>query len=289
MKSFRSSLFVPIVLSALAVLVACSSPEPAPPEPAPAPPPPAGPDLRGEPVDYTVGETALRGYMAWDAAVTGPRPGVLVVHEWWGHNDYARERADMLAEMGYTAFALDMYGEGKLAEHPDDAQAFVDEVISDMPGAEARFRAALELLREHPSTDPERTAAIGYCFGGGVVLHMARVGEDLDAVASFHGSLGTAAPAQPGTVKARVLVLNGNEDPMVTPEHVEAFEKEMADAGVDMRFVGYPGAQHSFTNPGATAIGEEFGMPLAYHEEADRQSWAELEEFLAETFTTPAE
>lgn len=241
------------------------------------------PDIRGEEIIYEADGVSLKGYIAYDASA-GPRPGVLIVHEWWGHNDYVRDRARMLAEMGYTAFALDMYGDGKVASHPEDAQKFMMEVLGNLDGAEARFRAANEVLKQHPATDPERIAAIGYCFGGAVVLHMARIGTDLDAVASFHGSLGTQSPAQPGAIKGRLLVANGADDPFVPPADVEAFKAEMAAAGADMKFISYPGVVHSFTRPGATEIGQQFDMPLRYDEAADKDSWSELTLLLAETF-----
>lgn len=267
----------------ISLFLGCAGPEPEPVVEV-APEPVAAPDIRGEDVTYEVDGVQLNGYIAYDAAQEGERPGVLVVHEWWGNNDYARERARMLAGMGYTAMALDMYGDGKLAEHPEDAQKFMMEVFSQMDVGVARFRAARTLLEEHPTTDGSRTAAIGYCFGGAVVLHMARIGEDLDAVASFHGNLATESPASEGAVAARVLVLHGADDPFVPAESVEAFKAEMEAAGADYEFIAYPGAQHSFTNPGATAVGEEFEMPLVYQAEADEQSWARLESYLAETF-----
>ena len=208
-----------------------------------------------------------------------------MVHEWWGHNDYARERARMLAAMvGYTALAVDMYGDGKTADHPQDAGKFSQAAMSDLGVAEQRFLAARRLLEAHATTDSSRTAAIGYCFGGGVVLHMARVGTDLKGVASFHGSLSARTPAKAGAVRAEVLVLHGADDGFVPPEQIAAFKKEMTDAGARFKFVAYPGAVHSFTNPGATAIGEKFDIPLAYHAEADAQSWAELDAFLQRLF-----
>lgn len=241
-------------------------------------------DIRGEEVSYESGGVELKGFLAYDAAAEGQRPGVIVVHEWWGHNEYVRQRARMLAGMGYTALAVDMYGDGKQAAHPGDAQKFMMEVMGNMEAGKARFEAGMELLKAHATTDSTRTAAIGYCFGGAVVLHMARAGLDLDGVASFHGSLSTQAPAQPGAVRARVLVLHGADDPFVTPEQVEAFKKEMADAEVDMKFIAYPGAVHAFTNPGATEMGEKFELPLAYNEKVDQESWAELDGFLDEIF-----
>jgi dienelactone hydrolase len=155
-----------------------------------------------------------------------------------------------------------------------------------MESATERFMAARELLQKNAMTDPQKIAAIGYCFGGAVVLHMARSGLDLDAVSSFHGSLGTSSPAAPGAIKARILVAHGADDPLVPPAEVEAFKAEMQAAGADLTFIAYPGAMHSFTRPGATEIGEQFDMPLRYDEAADRASWAELQTFLAESFST---
>lgn len=238
----------------------------------------------GEAVEYRSGDTILKGYLAYDDNITGKRPGVLVVHEWWGHNEYARRRARMLAGLGYTALALDMYGDGKTAGHPDDAGKFAAAVRNNMPEAEARFRAALDLLRGHKSVDAGHIAAIGYCFGGGIVLEMARRGLDLDGVVSFHGSLGTAEPAKKGSVKARILVLNGADDPFATSEQISAFKSEMEQAGADFGFINYPGAMHAFTNPAADDFGKRFGMPLAYNAEADRQSWAEMQRFLKQLF-----
>ncbi len=240
--------------------------------------------LVGEEITYQSGDLVLKGYLAYDNKIPGKRPGVLVVHEWWGHNDYVRERARMLAKLGYTALALDMYGEGKQAAHPEDAGKFAAEVRSNMPQAEQRFRAALTQLRVHPTVDAQKIAAIGYCFGGGIVLEMARRGIDLDGVVSFHGSLGTDRPAREGEVKASILVLNGGGDPMAGPEQIKAFKEEMDQAGVDYTFISYPGAKHAFTNPMADHFGREFSLPLAYHAGADKQSWAEMKRFLAKQF-----
>lgn len=243
------------------------------------------PKVVGKKVTYQSGDTTLEGYLAYDEAKQGNRPGVLVVHEWWGLNDYARKRADMLAELGYTAFALDMYGQGRHTTHPDDAQKFMEETMSDMPAAQARFMAAYEVLKEHTTTDATKIAAMGYCFGGAVVLHMARAGTDLDGVASFHGNLGTQKPAAPGDIQGKVLVATGAADPFVPEEQVAAFRKEMSEANVDLEFVSYPDVKHSFTNPGATAVGAEAGMPLEYNQEADNDSWARLQRFLHSIFS----
>ena len=240
--------------------------------------------IRTEEVTYSAGGVNMKGYLAYDDAVKGKRPGVLVVHEWWGHNEYARKRARMLAELGYTALAVDMYGDGKQANHPNDAGKFANEVFQNIEGAKARFTAAMEVLKKHQTVDVRRIGAIGYCFGGGVVLHMARFGFELKGVASFHGSLGTQTPAEKGKVKAAVLVCNGAADPFVTAEQVEGLKKEMQNAGVDFQYVAYEGAVHSFTNPDADENGKKFELPLAYNKAADEKSWADLQAFFKRIF-----
>jgi dienelactone hydrolase len=240
--------------------------------------------IKTEEIKYTVAGKEFTGYMAWDDSITTPRPGVLVLHEWWGHNEYARKRARMLAELGYTAFALDMYGTGKVADHPDNAKAFMQAIFSDMDNTRARFEAALKLLKNHETVDKTKIAAIGYCMGGGLALAMARSGEDLDGFIVVHGSLGTQTPAQPGQIKGRILVLTGAEDPFVPPEQVAAFKKEMDAAGVDYELISYPGAKHSFSVKGSEKTGEKFNMPLAYNEAADKDSWQRIQVFLKDIF-----
>lgn len=208
------------------------------------------------------------------------RPGVVVVHEWWGLNDYARSRARQLAEAGYPAIAVDMYGTGHVADHPKTAMAFMNAALAEPEKMNARFDAARTILETDGGADSHRIYAIGYCFGGAVVLNQARMGKDLAGVASFHGALGAQNPAQPGSVKARVLVATGGADPMVPPEQVGAFAQEMATAGVDLQLLSFPGVQHSFTNPDSTAVGQQFEMPLAYDEAADKTSWNALMEFI---------
>jgi len=228
----------------------------------------------GKEVEYKQGDVVLKGYLAYDDKIKGKRPGILVVHEWWGHNAYARKRADMLASMGYTALAVDMYGDGQQASHPKDAGKFAKAVAGNLELAKARFTAALDYLNKQSSVDPTRNAAIGYCFGGGIVLQMARAGMDLKAVASFHGSLGTQNPAEKGQVKADILVFNGAADPFVKPEQVTGLVSEMSDAEAKLMLVSYPGVKHSFTNPGSNKFGEEFNLPLQYDKHADEDSWA---------------
>lgn len=237
--------------------------------------------VKTRPIEYKQADTVLQGLIAWDDAAMGVRPGVLVVHEWWGHNEHARNQAVRLAEAGYVGFALDMYGQGKVATHPKDAEAFMNETMKDPGLIPARFNAALEQLKQDPHVDAEKIAAIGYCFGGAVVLGMARSGADLDAVASFHGALGTSAPGQSGKIKARILVLTGGADPMVPPEAVESFKAEMKAAGADFQVISYPGAKHGFTNPDAAKAGME---ALAYDAKADKESWAEMLKLFKQVF-----
>jgi dienelactone hydrolase len=240
--------------------------------------------VHSEVVNYQIAGHPFQGYISFDDAISGKRPGILVVHEWWGHNAYVRKRADMLAKLGYTAFALDMYGTGKLATHPDDAKKFMQTALSDTKALEARFNEAKRILMKHMTVDPNKIAAIGYCFGGGTVLHMARIGTDLAGVVSFHGSLTTEKPAQPGQIKAKLLVLNGAEDPFITPEQVAGFKQEMKSAGADLEFVDYPGVKHSFTNPDADEYGHRFNMPLVYNAKADSDSWQRMQQFFKQIF-----
>ena len=207
-----------------------------------------------------------------------------MVHEWWGHNEYTRERAKMLAELGYTALAIDMYGDGKQAEHPEDAGKFMNQVISNMDEAKARFMKAMETLKNHPSVNADKIAAIGYCFGGTVVLTMANAGYDLAAVAAFHS--GVELPIQPNseTLKAKILVCNGAADPFISPESVEKFKADMDAAGADYKYIAYENAVHAFTSKEADELGKKFELPLAYDETADNASWSELQTLLKFVF-----
>ena len=243
------------------------------------------PDIKGEEVTYEADGISMKGFIAYDANQTGERPGVLVVHEWWGHNEYTRKRATMLAELGYVALAVDMYGDGLQADHPEDAGKFSSAVFQNIEGAKARFTKAMETLKDQAATDPDKIAAIGYCFGGGVVLHMARFGFPLNGVVSFHGSLGTATPAAPGDIKAAILVCHGADDPFISPESLEGFKKEMNEAGADLTFKSYEGAMHAFTNPDADEVGQKFEIPLAYDEAADKASWNEMQKFFEKIFS----
>ena len=234
-------------------------------------------------IDYKSGDTVLKGSLDYDDTRTGKRPAVLVVHEWSGLNEHARHQARRLAEAGYVALALDMYGEAKQAHHPKEALMLSTEIRTNLPLMEARFDAARELLRSQPNVDPTRIAAIGYCFGGAVVLQMARAGEDLRGVVSVHGVLDTTAPpAKPTAVKAEVLVLQGAADPYEQKEQVDALDRELKSAGARYKIIIYPGVKHSFTNPAAKEYGgKQFDMQGdEYNADADQRSWKEILAFL---------
>lgn len=228
----------------------------------------------------------LLAYYAWDNNIKGKRPGIVVVHEWWGLNDYARRRARELAQLGYAALAIDMYGDGKHTEHKSEAMEMMHGASSDSKVSAARALAGLDLLKAQPEVDAKKTAAIGYCFGGKIVLDMARQGMDLAGVVSFHGSLATTTPAQKGKVKARVLVLNGEADKFIPASDIETTKQEMKNAGADFTFVNYPGAKHAFTSTDADRLGRENGMDIAYDPVADKDSWKRMQDFLTRLFSS---
>ena len=247
---------------------------------------PAQAAVKEEPVTYKDGATTMKGFVVYDDAKKGKRPGVIVVHEWWGITKHVRDEARKLAGQGYTAFVADMYGEAKTADNPKDAGALAGSVRKNPAVMKSRFAAAKDTLAKHRTVDAERIGATGFCFGGSVVLDMARSGMDLDGVAAFHASLPPAdGPAQAGKVKAKVLVLNGDADPFIKPETIGEFKKEMESAKVDYRYVVLPGALHAFTNPEATAKGKQFNLPLAYDAEADKKAKAEAAKFFASVLT----
>lgn len=245
----------------------------------------ASPALDGQEIKYATDNTDMVGYLAFNAEEEGKRPGVLVIHEWWGHNEYARGRAEMLADLGYVALAVDMYGEGKKADHPQDAGKFSSAVFANMDEAKARFEQAMQTLKAHPMVDSEQIAAIGYCFGGSVALTMANAGYDLDAVAAFHS--GVTLPIMPDAENppaTKVLVANGAADPFIKPEDVANWSKAMDAVGADYEYVAYPDTKHAYTDPGATAKGETFNLPLVYQEESDADAWMKLQALLDRAF-----
>jgi len=240
--------------------------------------------IKSEKVTYKVGDRELTGYLAYDDARSGKRPGIIVVHEWWGHDAYARRRAEMLAAEGYTALALDMYGTGRLAAHPKDAKTFAVEVIKTKGAMHARFRAAYDLLKGHKTVDASKTAAIGYCFGGNVILDMARAGVELDGVVGFHASLTQTIKAKPGAIKAKIRIFNGADDPFIKPAKLSALKSEMKALGADFEYTAYPGVVHSFTSPAATARGQKLKLPLRYDVRADHDSWGQTLVFFQRIF-----
>jgi dienelactone hydrolase len=244
---------------------------------------PAHAAVKEEPVTYKAGDTVMKGFVVYDDAVKGKRPGIILVHEWWGITDHIRNEARRFAEQGYTAFVADMFGDAKTADNPKDAGMLAGSVMKDPKAMQARFSAARAQLAKHRSVDGRRIGAAGYCFGGTVAHNMVRAGADLRGVAMFHAGLSTNTPA-PKSVKAKVLVLNGADDPLVKPDQIEAFKKDMEAAKADYKFINYPGAVHAYTNPAATEVGKKFNMPVAYNAEVDKQAKAEAAKFFAEIF-----
>ena len=230
-------------------------------------------------VEYQQGDTRLVGYLAYPKEAKGPLPGVLVVHEWLGLNDYAKHRANQLAELGYVAFAADIYGDGKVVADPKEASKLSGSHKKDRPLLRARAAAALATFKAQPGVAPDQIAAIGYCFGGTTVLELARSGANVAGVVSFHGGLDTPAPQDAKNIRAKVLALHGADDPYVPADQVAAFENEMRQGGVDWQLVAYGGAGHGFTNP---ANGSDNSKGAAYNAAADARSWAAMQQFVGE-------
>lgn len=229
-------------------------------------------EIKTADVVYRDGDTELEGYLAYDDTITTPRPGVLVIHDWTGLQDYTKDRTRQLAELGYVAFAADIYGKGVRPTDPKECGVQAGKYKNDLPLFRRRVSLALDQLKTRPDVDSKKLAAIGYCFGGSAVLELARSGADVAGVVSFHGGLSTSMPAQPGDIKARILVCHGGADESVNKE-VPAFREEMEKSGAKMEFITYPDAKHGFTKPGP-----------AYQEKADKESWAAMKQFFAELF-----
>ena len=240
-------------------------------------------NIKGEEVTYKEDTLTLKGYVAYNDNDTIKRPGVLIVPEWWGVTDYVRSRARQLAELGYIAMAVDMYGNGIVADSPALAQKLATPFYINPALAKGRFDAALAQLKSYPQTDTSKIAAIGYCFGGAVVLNVARLGEDLKGVVSFHGNL-IGAPANKDLLKAKVLVCNGGDDKFVPQAEIDAFKKQMDSIGADYTFKSYAGALHAFTNPASTENGKKFNLPIAYNAAADTASWKDMRDFFDRIF-----
>lgn len=232
-------------------------------------------------VEYLHEEALLEGYLAYDDTSESQRPGILVVHDWTGIGSFVRDRVDKLAQMGYIVFAVDIYGKGVRPQSSQEAGAEAGKYKADRELLRGRVLAGLGVLQKHPLTDPRRIAAIGYCFGGTTVLELARSGADIAGVVSFHGNLDTPNPEDARNIKAKVLVLHGADDPLVSSEEIAVFQEEMRSAGVDWQMVFYGDAVHSFTKP---AAGDNKASGSAYHEKADRRSWEAMKQFFAEIF-----
>jgi len=232
-------------------------------------------------VSYQVDDTEFTGYLYWDDAQSGKRPGVLVVHEWWGLNDYARKRARMLAELGYVAFAVDMYGNDQVTDKPDQAREWMQEVTADVEGWRERAMKGVEQLLGSGMVADDQLAAIGYCFGGATVLQMSYANAPVKGVVSFHGALPAAPEEAKGKIGPQILVLHGQADSFIAPEVVTNFRNKLDEAGATWEMNTYGGVRHGFTNPDAAA----FGIPnLAYDEMADKRSWARMQAFFNELF-----
>ena len=241
------------------------------------------PTVKGEEVSYIADGKTMKSFVAYNEKQTGKRPAIVVVPEWWGNNDYTRARAKMLAELGYIAIATDMYGDGKLAADPKEAGELAGNFYQNPQLGKQRIEAAINKLKEYSQTDPTKIAAIGYCFGGSMVLNAAKMGTDLKGVVSFHGGLATV-PATPGSTKANILVCHGGADKFITPEDIQKFRGNLDSLKVPYTFKVYEGATHAFSNPAATATGKKFGMPIEYNEAADKQSWQDMKDFFKKIF-----
>ncbi len=240
------------------------------------------PRISEENVTYKDDTVTLNGFIAYDQSTAARRPAVLVLPEWWGIVDYTKERAKQLAQLGYIAMAVDMYGNGKVANDPTEAGNMAMPFYQNPQMAKQRVEAALNELKKHAQTDTSRIAAIGYCFGGSMVLNTAKLGEDFKAVVSFHGGL-EGVPANKDLLKAKVLVCHGENDSFVPKAQVDAFRKQMDSIGADYTFKSYPGATHAFTNPNATETGKKFNLPIEYNAAADSTSWNDMKEFFGRT------
>ena len=240
------------------------------------------PKLKEETVSYKIDTLNMSSYVVYDENIEGKRPAILVVHEWWGLNDYTKRRAKMLAEMGYVAMAVDMYGNGRIGNDPGAAQNLAMPYYQHPDMAKKIFDRAVEELKKNPNVDPTKMAGIGYCFGGGMLLNFVRMGEPLNGIVSFHGSL-LGTPANKDLTKAEILVCHGEADSFVNAE-VAPFKKQMDSIGKSYTFKSYPGATHAFTNPDATETGKKFKMPIEYNAAADSASWNDMKEFFGRIF-----
>jgi dienelactone hydrolase len=241
------------------------------------------PRITEELITYKLDTVTMIGYVAYDENIEGTRPAVIVLHEWWGLNDYPKMRARELAKLGYIAMAMDMYGNGQTANNPDEAKKMSAPFYQNPEMAKQRLDAAIARLKFFSQADSNKIAAIGYCFGGGILLNSARLGEDIKGVVSFHGSL-VGTPADKNLLKADILVCHGAADTFVPQAQVDQFKKQMDSIGARYTFKSYEGATHAFTNPDADAKAKQFNMPISYNPVADSASWKDMKEFLGKIF-----
>jgi dienelactone hydrolase len=237
--------------------------------------------IKTQTVEYKDGNTVLEGYLAYDDAIKGKLPAVLIVHEWTGIGPYVKNRAEQLAALGYVAFAIDIYGKGIRPANTDEAAKQAAIYRADRQLMRRRAIAGLEQVKKYPFVDPDKIAAIGYCFGGGVVLEMARAGADLKGVVSFHGNLDTPNPADANNIRAKVLVCHGADDPYVPQEQVTAFWSQMRNTKVDWQLIIFANAVHGFTNPDN---GSDPSKGAAYNKLADMRSWLAMKNLFKEIF-----
>jgi dienelactone hydrolase len=237
--------------------------------------------IKTKTIEYKHGDTVLEGFLAWDDSTTAKRPAVIVVHEWWGNNEYSHKRAEMLAQLGYVGFAIDMFGKGKITNDPKVAGEWAGAIKNDPKMAVERLRLGLDTLKAQPGVDAEKIAAIGYCFGGWSVLQMARNNLPIDGVVSFHGALAGGNPNATQPIKPKVLVCHGADDPFESPKEISDFADEMRNSKADWQFISYGGAVHSFTNPDV----DKYKLQgAAYNKQADQRSWVAMKDFLHELF-----
>lgn len=236
------------------------------------------PKIKEENISYTIGNKVYKGLVAYDENITGKRPAVLVVHEWWGLNDYPKMRAKKLAEAGYMAMAVDLFGDGKTASNPKEAQTLTAPFYTNPQMSKTLLDVALRKIKEFRQTDPENVFAIGYCFGGAAVLNAAKLGLNVKGVVSFHGGL-KGVPADKKLLKAKILVCHGANDKSVSLNDVNLFKHQMDSIGADYKVIVYPNATHAFTNPASTENGKKFNMPIEYNEKADKDSWNDMKMF----------
>lgn len=241
------------------------------------------PSIKEENITYVADGVTMKGFIAYDSEMEGKRPAVLVVPEWWGLNDYPKNRARQLASLGYIAMAVDMYGNGKIAADPKEAQEMAGTFYQNPQLGKTRLDAAIKKIKEYEQTDPANVAAIGYCFGGSVVLNSAKLGSDLKGVVSFHGGLAGVKPDK-NLLKSKILVCHGGSDNFVPQKDVDLFKHQLDSVGANYTLKVYPNATHAFSNPDATATGKKFNMPIQYNAEADKNSWNDMKVFFTSLF-----